>query len=204
MNCRNWPRFSSMLARKRKPSRRPKKRRNCLNSTTEILIKASKKWGSLRYLWASIVWCPIPYILNHNSLAPGRCRCDLKLVIFKLIPRIHIWSIFCEIALRWMPQDLTSDKSTLVQVMAWCRQATSHYLSLCWPRFMSPYGLTRLQWVNHGLDLIHRFWPEKLWYISNIICNEIKSHQYVSCFFMQNPYHVMFTQQSNWSTVTPV
>ena len=23
--------------------------------------------------------------------------------------------------------------------MAWCRQATSHYLSQCWPRFLSPY-----------------------------------------------------------------
>ena len=28
-----------------------------------------------------------------------------------------------------MPLDLTDDKWTLVQVMAWCRQATSHYLS---------------------------------------------------------------------------
>ena len=27
-----------------------------------------------------------------------------------------------------MPQDLTDDMSTLVQVMAWCHQATSHYL----------------------------------------------------------------------------
>ena len=26
-----------------------------------------------------------------------------------------------------MPQALTDDESTLVQVMAWCRQATSHY-----------------------------------------------------------------------------
>ena len=42
----------------------------------------------------------------------------------------------------WMPRVLTDDKSTLVQVMAWCRQATSHYLSQCWPRFMSPYGVT--------------------------------------------------------------
>ena len=33
--------------------------------------------------------------------------------------------------------------STLVQVMAWCRQATSHYLSQCWPSFLSPYGVTR-------------------------------------------------------------
>ena len=40
------------------------------------------------------------------------------------------------------------DQSTLVQVMAWCRQATSHYLSQCWPRFLSPYGVTRPQWVN--------------------------------------------------------
>ena len=51
-------------------------------------------------------------------------------------------------ALRWMPRDLTDDKSTLVQVMAWCRQATSHYLSQCWPRSMSPYGVIRPQWVN--------------------------------------------------------
>ena len=26
-----------------------------------------------------------------------------------------------EIALEWMPLDLTDDKSTFVQVMAWCR-----------------------------------------------------------------------------------
>ena len=48
-----------------------------------------------------------------------------------------------------MPLDLTDDKSTLVQVMAWCRQATSHYLSQCWPRSMSPNGVTRPQWVKH-------------------------------------------------------
>ena len=44
--------------------------------------------------------------------------------------------------------NLTDDKSTLVQVMAWCRQATSHYLSQCWPRSMSPNGVTRPQWVK--------------------------------------------------------
>ena len=47
-----------------------------------------------------------------------------------------------------MPLNLTDDKSTLVQVMAWCRQATSHYLSQCWPRSMSPNGVTRPQWVK--------------------------------------------------------
>ena len=53
-----------------------------------------------------------------------------------------------EIALLWMSLDFTDDQSTLVQVMAWCRQATSHYLSQCWPRSVSPYGVTRLQWVK--------------------------------------------------------
>ena len=55
----------------------------------------------------------------------------------------------CELALRWMSLDLTDDKSTLVQVMAWCRQATSHYLSRCWLRPVSPYGVTRPQWVKN-------------------------------------------------------
>ena len=33
------------------------------------------------------------------------------------------WGIFCKIVLRWMLLDLTDDKSTLVQVMAWWHQA---------------------------------------------------------------------------------
>ena len=47
--------------------------------------------------------------------------------------------------------DLIDEKSTLVQIMAWCRQAASHYLSQCWPRFMLPYAhdaVTRPQSVN--------------------------------------------------------
>ena len=63
------------------------------------------------------------------------------------------WSISCKIVLKWMPMDLTDGKSTLVQVMAWCRQATSHYLSQCWPRSLSPYGVIRPQWVNTLLIL---------------------------------------------------
>ena len=34
--------------------------------------------------------------------------------------------------------------------MAWCGQATSHYLSQCWPRSMSPNSVTRPQWVNNN------------------------------------------------------
>ena len=44
-----------------------------------------------------------------------------------------------------------NDKSALVQVMAWCRQATSHYLSQSWQRSMSPYVAMKPQWVHHRL-----------------------------------------------------
>ena len=39
--------------------------------------------------------------------------------------------------------------------MAWCRQATSHYLSQCWSRYWLPYGVTRPQWVNGGESVVN-------------------------------------------------
>ena len=87
-------------------------------------------------------------ILPINPLAPGRFQSNFRYVIFKLTLVNGGWEISHEIALRWMPLDLIDDKSTLVQLMAWCRQAASHYLSQCWPRSMSPNGVTRPQWVK--------------------------------------------------------
>ena len=45
-------------------------------------------------------------------------------------------------------KDLVDRKPTFVQVRAWCRQATSHYLNKCLPMFMSPYGVTGPHWFN--------------------------------------------------------
>ena len=59
--------------------------------------------------------------------------------------------------------------------MAWCHQATSHYLSQCWPRPLSPYGVTRPQWVKmtyldyrssqltHLIDIINIIFFNSLW-----------------------------------------
>ena len=74
-----------------------------------------------------------------NSLAPGRSENNFEYVIFKPILQINIFSTSYKIALMWMPQSPIHAKSTLVQVMAWCRQATSHYLNQCWPRFVTTY-----------------------------------------------------------------
>ena len=124
-----------------------------------------------------------------NSLAPGRPRCDFKTAIFNLILLIGIFASSKDNALRWMPRDLTDDKSTLHQVMVWCRQATSHYLSHCWPSSMSPYGVTRPQWVKCPLTLTYGntyqndggniywwsiwiFWGGKLPYLLNALDND--------------------------------
>ena len=76
------------------------------------------------------------------------CSCKIVLIWMSLDFTDDGKGISCEIVLIWMSLDFTDDQSTLVQVMAWCRQATSHYLSQCWPRSLSPYGVTRPQWVN--------------------------------------------------------
>ena len=44
-----------------------------------------------------------------NSLVFCRCSCNIRLITFKLISRIDILSVSCEIGLKWMPQDLTDD-----------------------------------------------------------------------------------------------
>ena len=59
----------------------------------------------------------------------------------------------CEIALGWIPQNLTDDKSTLVHVLAWCHQATVQWPSQCLPIHMSPNGVIMSQCGNGSADL---------------------------------------------------
>ena len=84
----------------------------------------------------------------HKLIGPWELRLQ-SLVIFKLVSRINILSISCDTALKWMPHELTNYLLTLVQVMAWCRQATSHYLNQCWLTYMTPHSVTRPQWITH-------------------------------------------------------
>ena len=83
-----------------------------------------------------------------NSLPLGRWGKKSKYLVFKQMQQLDSISIYGGNALKWMPQNRFANKSTLVQVMAWCHQATSHYLSQCWPWSLSPYDTTKQQWVN--------------------------------------------------------
>ena len=100
-------------------------------------------WISINFDWPPVLYCKFGY-----SLAPWKFEWNFWHLIFQIISVNDGWGISCELALRCMSLDLAYGKSTLVQVMAWCHQATSHYRSQCWPRSLLPYGVTRPLWVN--------------------------------------------------------
>ena len=59
-----------------------------------------------------------------NSSTPGRFEWHFRYAIFKQLLVNDGWNISGWIDLKRMSLDLTDDKSALVQVVAWCRQAS--------------------------------------------------------------------------------
>ena len=102
---------------------------------------------------------------NINSLVPVT-RNDFKNVISNHIVGIKFRNTSCEIAFRWMTQALTDDQSTLVQVMVWCHQTASHYLSQCWSKSMLAFGITRLQRVKYTEAWTQIFGNNSRWYLN--------------------------------------
>ena len=132
----------------------------------QLQTQGLNKWGLNKIvdIFHMVFWS-----FFRNSLAPGGFGCNFKTSLFKLALLIGTFRASFDKVLRWMMQDLTDDESTLVQVMAWCHQATSHYLSQCWTRSMSPYGIIRPQWVKaSACILIHSFFTEVCSWGSNI------------------------------------
>ena len=111
-----------------------------------------------------VVCCILPLL---NSLSPGRFEKKIRQVIYKLILVIDGWTVSCYIVLIWLSSDLPEETSILVQVMAWCRQATSHYLNQCWPRSPTPYGATRPQWVKMIMYIKWSLMAIKIYLVQN-------------------------------------
>ena len=70
------------------------------------------------------------------------------------------WLISCRwhFKIHFLKSGLLLFDSTLLQVMAWCRQATSHYLSKCWLKFHWSFYLRALLTVK----CFWQFMPEKM------------------------------------------
>ena len=99
-------------------------------------------------------------------------------MIFKFILLIDASSTSCEIALSEMPQSPVDIMSTLVQVMAWCRQATSHYLNQCWPSSMCRHMAS----LGHN-ELTHYIssHPKTLGTVHNKISNQASCWTFEGC-----------------------
>ena len=113
-------------------------------------MKRRAAWSSGR-LGSTVAWQSNRMTqIQVNSMPPGRCGSNFKNAIFQQSLSIKLMTTLCEIALRWMAQNTFDDNSTLVQVMAWCCHAPSHYLNHCWPRSMSSMVSLLLFWRPGG------------------------------------------------------
>ena len=64
------------------------------------------------------------------------------------------------IALQWMSLDFTIDKSVFDQVMAWCHQVTSHYLSL----MLTQINVATMSWDEFQMDIQQHPTTASGWY----------------------------------------
>ena len=76
------------------------------------------------------------------------------------------------ITLEWMPEEPVDGKSTLDQAIAWCHQATSHYMQGCQP------------WEIDFLTIYQKL--PKFSLLNGIF--SLLKHEMVSDYFKQFPY----------------
>ena len=124
-----------------------------VGSATGTVLTAVLDMSTSNYLWLSwfLINLMTSFEIAHRILTHwplGNAGIILKSVIFELISTIDILRLSSEIALKWMSHVLADDWSVLVEVMAWCCQATSNHLSQYWPSSMVLSGITMPQWVN--------------------------------------------------------
>ena len=65
-----------------------------------------------------------------NLLACARCGNDFKSVISEHMSRNKFIGISCEIVLMWILKKTFYDKSSLVEVLVYCRQATTFQIEI--------------------------------------------------------------------------
>ena len=106
----------------------------------EILIKIHTKSIKKIYLkMSSGKWCPFCLGLNVLTHWPLGDMNEATLSDCEIAVRLCHWTLL-----------MISQH----YVIARCCQATSHYLSQCWPSSISPYSFSRPQWVKTPDTLI--------------------------------------------------
>ena len=102
----------------------------CFSKSVEALLSSSKMTHPITYL-------------------PLRYGGYFKYSIWQHILMINLLSIRDKITLWWIPQVFTDDKSTLIQVMAYC--------------YIGIYGMTRPQSLSISWWLVTHCFPNNWW-----------------------------------------
>ena len=106
-----------------------------------------------------------------NSLGPGICGSNIKSKSFKLIIQNISLGIRCDIVLKGMPHHLTDRQSILIQVMAWCSQATSPF----WPKIYVCITVKQIDvtplWLQWHIALTLLGWIVTIFCLPFVTCN---------------------------------
>ena len=108
-----------------------------------------------------------------------------------------------EIALWWMAQDSIAVKSTLAQVMAWCRQVTSNYLSHADQDLyhqMTSLGHKKLMCAKSAWMMTFSHWGPimrtKFSWETMVMCSDSQVHFVIS--WGCNPLNTLRLKQNGW------
>ena len=85
----------------------------CIHNYIVVFCRIYVSTWCLQWSWlhiqSMVYWSHQRRTYVLNTLTPRTHSCNLKLVILKLISRINILRITCEIACKWIPQHFTDD-----------------------------------------------------------------------------------------------
>ena len=102
--------------------------RNWMDLTCSSKIRYIRSGGIIEGRFSN----PRPWLFSALELSLY-CKMNLSYIYKLNLSSVSSW--FCSQA----NNEPTNGKSALVQVMAWCRPAPSHYPSQSWPRSLSQY-----------------------------------------------------------------
>ena len=80
-----------------------------------------------------------------NSLTIGASDCHIKNITLKYLFMTNVKNTSVANICKCVSEDLDDGKSSLVGIMAWYHQATSHYLNQCWTWYLVPLGHNELK-----------------------------------------------------------
>ena len=85
-------------------------------------------------------------LVKSNSLSENTCTLHYNFI--EVTQHNMMISLFPWFVTDWNVDCIIKSMLAVVLIMAWCCQATRHYLDQCWANPMAPLGYNELRWWN--------------------------------------------------------